>query len=126
MKQPEVPEGFEVKNAIIESTSLGLEDHGFLTFCLYLNYGGSGQGAGNRALSYFKRDSNERSFFQGTGRLIWEILDVVGVERWEDLPGKHIRVIASWGTIDAIGNILDDKWLHFSEFFGKYLKDEEK
>lgn len=34
----------ETKNARIESTMLGREDHGILTFMLHLSYGGSGHG----------------------------------------------------------------------------------
>ena len=40
----------EIKNAIITGTYLGIEDHGILTFWLYLDYGGSGQGFGGYQL----------------------------------------------------------------------------
>lgn len=48
-----------------------------------------------------------------------KIMDTVGVERWEDLPGKYIRVESGgWGsTITKIGNIIKDKWFDLKEFF---------
>ncbi len=36
----------EIKNAKIEKTTLGFEDHGIMTLFIYLDYGGSGQGFG--------------------------------------------------------------------------------
>lgn len=50
---------------------------------------------------------------------ISKILDVVGVDKWEDLPGKHIRFEdAGWGsTVTKIGNIITDKWFDMRGFF---------
>ena len=46
-------------------------------------------------------------------------MDTVGVERWEDLKGKYIRCkVKGWGgTIDEIGNLIEDKWFNIREFF---------
>ena len=40
------------------------------------------------------------------------IMDTVGVEKWEDLKDKFIRVATkNWGdTIKISGNIIKDKW----------------
>ena len=44
-----------------------------------------------------------------------------GVDSWEDLKGEYIRVKdEGWGsTINEIGNLMEDKWLNFREFFSK-------
>jgi hypothetical protein len=52
---------------------------------------------------------------------ISKILEVVGVERWEHLPGTYIRVRDNgWGkTIDEIGNLMENKWFNIREFFSQ-------
>lgn len=96
----------EVKNAKIKSTFFGFEDHGIFTFFLNLEYGSSGQGAGGYGLGEF------------TEKLIQRILLVCGVNSWEELPGKFIRVKADGGRVYEIGNILNTSlWLNFEKFF---------
>lgn len=41
---------------------------------------------------------------------IRRILLTVGVDRWEDLPGKHVRVRARQDRVLAIGHITEDRW----------------
>jgi hypothetical protein len=52
------------------------------------------------------------------------LLEVVGVGKWEDLPGKHVRVKADFGRVHSIGHILKDEWLDFEAFFEKYREDK--
>jgi hypothetical protein len=111
----------ETKNARIQSTMLGIEDHGIMSFSLYLDYGSSGQGAGGYCLDTPVKDSNGR-FIKRVGTaagttIIMEILRVVGVDKWEDLPNKHIRVRADHCKVHAIGHLLKDEWLDFGAFF---------
>lgn len=103
-----------LKNAIIKRTFLGFEGHGIFTFTLHLDYGGSGQGAGLICLG----DTNVLDEHHGSISLIKRILTVVGVSSWEDLVGKHVRVKASMNEVEAIGNILEDKWLVFKDYTG--------
>ena len=110
----------ETKNAKITSTMLGTEDHGILSFYLYLDYGGSGQGAGGYSLDTPIKTGNTFLRRVGTAEglsLIMEILEIVGVGKWEDLPGKYIRVQADQAKVHAIGNVIKDKWLNFETFF---------
>ena len=95
----------EEKNATIKSTFLGIEDHGLFTFYLILDYGNSGQGAGGYVLS-------GKSF-----EIIRKILEIVKVDEWEELPGKHIKVKATHDRVCAIQNILGGEWLDFKEYF---------
>lgn len=106
----------EIKNAVITGTMLGVEDHGILSAFVYLDYGGSAQGFGGYAL-----DSNAgKRWLDGgnvCGRFVRRVLETVGVERWEDLKGKNIRVKSDWGKVYAIANILRDNWYDPSEDF---------
>ena len=102
----------EIKNAKIESTMLGFEDHGVFTCFIYLDYGGAGQGFGGYTLHTDHSDEREGVIKNYGTEFISRILKVVGVEKWEQLPGKHIRVKAEHNKIHAIGNILKDDWFN--------------
>ena len=91
----------EILNVRIESTSLGFEDHGILTFYLFLEWEGAGQGFGGYALG--------KAY---TTFVIEGILKTIEVENWEDLSGKYIRIKRKDGKIIEIGNIIKDKWFN--------------
>ena len=63
--------------------------------------------------------------FYGRDEIIKSILDVVDVEEWEDLPGKHVRVKAEHTKVHAIGNILEDKWFDPKELAKKFEKKKK-
>lgn len=89
----------EIKNARIESTMLGYEDHGLLTCSITLDYGGALQGFGGYCLGDVFTD-----------QWIKGVLKCVGVETWEKLKGVYVRAQIEDGRITAIGHILEDKW----------------
>ena len=92
-------------NAKIISTMLGYEDHGMLTCFLHLEQDSVGQGFGGYRLDKSKGWSIYTDFW------IKRILETVGVNRWEGLKGKHIRVKGmEFGVIEGIGHITNDKW----------------
>lgn len=94
----------EVRNATISSTSLGNDDHG-PSFWIHLDYGGAGQGFGGYMLG--------GGF---THYVIMGILNTVGVDKWENLKGKPVRVQASDDKVEAIGHYLKDKWFYPSDY----------
>lgn len=99
----------ETKNAIITNTMLGVEDHGIMSFYLYLKYDGNGQAAGGYALDTPLKDGEKFVKRIGTAKglsLIMEILKIVGVGKWEDLSGKAIRVKAGNVGVYEIGNLI--------------------
>jgi hypothetical protein len=106
----------EIKNAKIKSTSIEIEDHGFLTAWLHLDYGGSGQGFGGYALgrSTKKEIAEPRKDNSGifAAAFLREIMETVGVYKWDELVGKTIRVkyLNFHSPIIAIGNIIEDRW----------------
>ena len=108
-----------VENGKIESTMLGVEDHGILTFFLTLKFEGSGQGFGGYAMDSYDKAKKRRIGSAFGTDCILQILDTVGVGKWEDLKGKYVRVKRdgdSWADkILAIGHIVEDKWFNIEE-----------
>lgn len=113
----------EIKNAKITSTMLGREDHGIMTFMIFVDiscHGGS-CGIGGYALDQYDSTLRTRVYSPKSMEIISKILEVVGVDSWEDLKGKYIRVKdEGWcSTINEIGNLMDDKWFNFRDFFSE-------
>lgn len=111
----------EIRTARIVDTAIVMGDHGCLTFDLVLegdgwmiNYGGYAIAHGYRGATEFKAEN-------GNGlEAMMLIMEVVGVDRWEDLKGKLIRAKSEWrsgSSVDVIGNIIEDKWFNIKEFF---------
>jgi hypothetical protein len=116
-------------NAKIESTMLGYEDHGIMTCFLHLRQGSSCQGFGGYGLDDAppkdKRGNRhgDRQPNKLAGFWIKRILETVGVDNWEDLPGKFIRVDGEeFGDIFGIGNITEDKWFYPKKEIEELLK----
>lgn len=111
----------EIKNAIIQSTMLGREDHGIMTFMIYIGGDGFNYGVGGYCLDEFYSATQTRVFRAESMEAISKVLEVVGVDKWEDLPGKYIRIEYNGfgSTVTKIGNIIEEKWFDLKEFFGK-------
>lgn len=112
-----------IQNAIIDSVSLDMGDRGLLTAWLFLDYGGLSQGFGGYSLylpkSYKHHDGAMQKNY--AGHFIFRCLEIAGVEKWQDLKGKTIRVKSDkgglGGSIIAIGHIVKDDWFNPSEDF---------
>lgn len=110
----------EIKNAKITRTMLGREDHGIMTFMIFVEFDKCvGCGIGGYALDQYDRDTKRRVFTGKGLEAISQILEVVGVDQWEKLSGSYIRIKDNgWGsTVDEIGNLMEDKWFNLREFF---------
>ena len=108
-------------NVQISSTTLGMEDHGFMTFWLNMIWEGSGQGFGGYCIGEAS-DKNKNVMHTGFKcgiECIRKILETVGVSSWEKLPGKYVRIQTRGhnGKIFAIGHIINDKWFNIEQHF---------
>lgn len=116
----------EIQNARIRSTSLTMADHGCLTFWLHLEGDGWGCGFGGYCIGFGYLGSENFNAENGDGLVaIMKIMDTVGVEEWENLKGKLVRVKTDgWGSgIKEIGNIIEDKWFNIETFFQEKQKE---
>lgn len=128
-------------NAKIIDTKLGMEDYGNLTFVLECQWGGDsgaayGAGYGGTGLGYIHTEfdeigedySKDYVSYPATSELIMHILEVVGVDRWEQLKGKAIRIQTNGRPcaacqIIAIGNLFANKWFNVAEFYAQKSRE---
>lgn len=113
------------QNAIIQDTMLGEEDHGIFTCMLYLKLEIGQQGFGGYGLDEYDKIAQRRIDRNGMGlEYIKRILDTVGVQKWEDLKGQHIRILKEdgWNSpILGIGHIMEDRWFEPKKWFEQYI-----
>lgn len=117
----------KVENAKIESVTLSMADHECLTFGLVLKGYGWGCTVGGYCLGHGYLGADEFTAENGRGlEALMRIMDVIGVERWEDLAGKYCRVKSDGGAsiIKIIGNLINDKWFDIGAFFAEKSKGE--
>lgn len=111
----------EIKNAIIESASIDNGDRGLLTAWLFLDYGGSGQGFGGFSLYLPKSYTHFTEKGDFAGHFIFRCMEIAGVDRWNDITGKSVRVKCERNSIVAIGHIIKDDWFNPKEDFDRML-----
>ncbi len=102
----------EIKNALIKSTFLGIEDHGIFTAFITLDYSGSGQSFGGYSMDAPNKGE------QGLSRIgtpfgcefILRVIRTLEVNSWEKLIGTYCRVMATHNKVHSIGHIQKDQW----------------
>ncbi|NWL13271.1 hypothetical protein DM793_18565 [Paenarthrobacter nitroguajacolicus] len=118
----------------IKSTRLGVEDHGVMTATLNIEWSGGGIGVGGYTLDSPRKDDSGKHL----GRIgtaygldhIMRLLETVGVDRWEQLPGKQVIVMfegdGGWGSISCgIAGITNEKVFDVKVHVNEFLKLEE-
>lgn len=100
----------KIYNAKILKTTLGKEDHGIMTCWIHIEYERGGQAFGGHALDQYDEKKRVRVGTQYGLDYIMGILRAVGVDSWEQLPGKHVRIEAEQAKIHKIGHIIKDLW----------------
>lgn len=78
---------------VIESTFLGHEGNGIMSFSLRFNFGGSGQSFGGWSLDGYEKSLQRRVGSKFGCEVINRILRAVGVDSWEKLVGKEMWVL---------------------------------
>ena len=113
--------GYRIENALIKSVDLSMVDHGCLKLAMTLEGGGWGVVYGSHCLGkgYLGADDD---FFNGSAagmEYLIRIMDTVGVEKFQNLKGKYVRVaLKGWGnSLNIIRNIIKDKWFDAETFF---------
>jgi hypothetical protein len=110
------------RNALITSASLDIERGMCLSGWLYLDYGkGNGsQNFGGQVL-YLDKTCTHHTLESYAGHWIYRVMEIAGVEKWKDLPGKSIRVRLDkdglGGIIQGVGHITNDDWFMPKEDF---------
>lgn len=100
----------EPQNAIIKSVSIMIEDHGILTAFVFLEWPGGGAGLGGFAFDQ-AGPNRTRTPAKHLAYFVRRVLETVGVDAWEKLPGKPCRVIGELGeSLQAIGHFMEDRW----------------
>jgi len=88
--------------AKIESTFLGVEDHGIFTSILYVKYSDSvHQGIGTYSLDVWDEEKKRRVGTAYGLEFIKRTLQVCGVDSWEKLKGRTIYTLKEsdrWGA----------------------------
>lgn len=74
--------------------------------------GGAGQSFGGHVLYLSKRHDNYTNKGDFAGHFLFRCMQIAGVERWEDIVGKTIRVKSSHAKVDEIGHIIKDDWFN--------------
>ena len=112
--------GYSIENALITNVDLSMADHGCLTLAMTLEGGGWGVVYGGYCLGkgYLGADDD---FFDGSAagmEYLIRIMDIVGVEKFQDLRGEYVRVATKRDDpVKIIGNIINDKWFDAETFF---------
>lgn len=112
-----------IKNALITGTKLGYSN-GILTFYLHLDFGGAGIGFGGYALDRYDVTKEKRVPSEKSILCISEVLKVLKVDTWEELPGKYCRVEIEPDDLTGrctgkLFNILTDDYLDIPSIFNK-------
>lgn len=105
-----IDHNMEIENGRIESTMLGVEDHGIFTCVLHISFNGSGQGFGTACLDSYDTVKKKRIGTRWGLEYIMRLMEAVGVDKWEDLQGKFVRVKRVNGLLVSIGHIVKDQW----------------
>ena len=111
--------GYKIENAQISSADLSMADYGVLTLEMPITGSGWGCVYGGRVIGKGYLGANE---FKGSSmgiEYIMRIMDIVGVEKFNEMSGKYIRVARTgWGNpIRIIGNLIENRWFDADRFF---------
>lgn len=106
-------------NAQIKSTKLGFISNGIFDFTLVLDIQGGGDVAfGGWTMDQYDKDKGRRVGTAYGMNVTMRILEVVGVNTWEELKGKYIRIKHTKleDRVFSIGNHMKEEWIDFYNY----------
>lgn len=111
--------GYKVENAKITSVDLSMADHCVLCLEMGLEGGGWGCVFGGHVIGKGYLGADKFEGFSSGIEYLMEIMNVVGVERFNNMKGKYIRVATNGlgSSVKIIGNIIENKWFDVECFF---------
>lgn len=111
--------GYTIENALISSVDISMEDYGCVVYKIVLEGGDWGCVFGGYCLGHGYLGATNFDGSEKGIESIARIMDVVGVSRFNDMRGRHIRVATKgWGEpIKIIGNIVRENWFDSESFF---------
>lgn len=111
--------GYKIENAKIGDVDLSMADHGCLTLSMVLEGGGWGCVYGGYCLGHGYLGADEFDGSPDGLEYLMRIMDTVGVERFNKMTGKIIRVATKGlgSSVKIIGNVLENKWFDSETFF---------
>lgn len=117
----------EIRNARIASTTLGpkASDGRCFSSFVHLEWKGGGQGFGGFAFDAWNKPMDRRVGCAWGMEFIARTLEAVGVESWEELKGKYVRIDGDHARIHGIGHIVEDKWFYPERDLKFLIPDKE-
>jgi len=111
----------KIENAKITGTTLGIEGHGIFTAYIHLEGDGWGVSFGGYAFDYWSEADKRRVGASYGMEFIRRLMNTVGVESWEKLPGAFVRVDSEgWGgKAKRIGHITKAQWFDPEALFAE-------
>lgn len=77
----------------VEKADLFIEDHGCLTFFIYLDFGGSSQGFGGLTLDEWSKKDDRRIGTAAGLDLILRLLSLFSVDRLSEIKGRSVFAV---------------------------------
>ena len=113
-----------IENGRIVKTMLGIEDHGIFTFYLHVEMASGNCAYGGYALDAWSDQLRKRVGWDLGIQVISDLMECLGVERWEDLTGTYLRCEhEGWGgRMTRVGHLIKDQWFSMEA----YVEEEER
>lgn len=115
----------QIRNAIIQGISLRMENGFVLTAYITLAMDLGNQNFGGYILHLNAESPNhaiaKKNNFAGV--FIERVLAIAGVQAWEQLPGRPVRIKNDHDKIYSIGHIFNDQWFDPDQEFAVMRKD---
>lgn len=113
--------GYRIENALITKVDLSMADYGCFTLAMTLDGGSWGVVYGGYCLGkgYLGADDDVWNGSAAGMEYLMRIMDTVGVEHFQDLKGKYVRIATKsrGDCVKIIGNIIKDQWFDAETFF---------